>query len=282
MVTRCGVFWRASVAGGLLLLLSAAAGCRQSGVASDVPPPLVVTGSSTLAPLVSEMARRFEQRHPGWRVDVQSGGSSRGIADVRSGLADIGMVSRALKSDESDLQQFAVAHDGICLIVHRDNPVETLTEAQIIDIYRGTIGNWRDVGGNDAPITVVHKAAGRSTLELFVDYFRLDHREVRADVIIGENAQGIKTVAGNPQAIGYVSIGTAEFDRRQGVAIKLLPLQGAAASAEHVADGTYALRRTLVLVTTRPATDTAAQFLAFAQSPDVQDLVEELALVPLR
>src|SRR5574340_638372 len=61
---------------------------------------LVLTGASTIAPLVSEIARRFESRYPGTRIDVQSGGSSRGINDVRNGTAGIGMVSRSLKPEE--------------------------------------------------------------------------------------------------------------------------------------------------------------------------------------
>ncbi|MGF1602336.1 MAG: substrate-binding domain-containing protein, partial [Thermosynechococcaceae cyanobacterium] len=56
---------------------------------------LVLTGSSTVAPLAAEIAKRYEQENPGVRVDVQSGGSSRGIADVRQQVADIGMVSRS-------------------------------------------------------------------------------------------------------------------------------------------------------------------------------------------
>jgi phosphate transport system substrate-binding protein len=43
---------------------------------------------------------------------VQSGGSSRGIADARQGVADVGMVSRSLKDNEKDLQTFTIAKDG--------------------------------------------------------------------------------------------------------------------------------------------------------------------------
>src|SRR5690349_11009189 len=65
---------------------------------------LTLTGSSTVAPLAAEIAKRFEQIHPGVRVDVQSGGSSRGVSDARSGAADLGLVSRALNPDETDLK----------------------------------------------------------------------------------------------------------------------------------------------------------------------------------
>lgn len=58
---------------------------------------LVITGSSTVAPLASEISKRFEASHPEAQIDVQSGGSERGISDTRQGIADIGMVSRSLR-----------------------------------------------------------------------------------------------------------------------------------------------------------------------------------------
>jgi phosphate transport system substrate-binding protein len=173
---------------------------------------LVITGSSTMAPLVSEIGKRFESLHPGTRIDVQTGGSSRGIADTVNGLADIGMVSRALKPQEHALHGATIAHDGITMILHKTNPVHELTDKQIKAIYTGEITNWKTVGGPDAPITVVNKAEGRSTLELFLQYLQLSNRAIRAHVIIGDNEQGIKTIAGNPHAIGYVSVGTAQYD----------------------------------------------------------------------
>jgi phosphate transport system substrate-binding protein len=72
--------------------------CTQSSPTSDrLQGKLVITGSTTVAPLAAEIGKRFESEHPAVRVDVQTGGSSRGIADARTGVADIGMASRSLK-----------------------------------------------------------------------------------------------------------------------------------------------------------------------------------------
>ncbi|NEQ69653.1 MAG: phosphate ABC transporter substrate-binding protein [Symploca sp. SIO2D2] len=251
---------------------------------------LVLTGSSTVAPLASEIGKRFESENPEVRVDVQTGGSSRGIADVRQGVADIGMVSRDLKQEEQDLQGFAIARDGIGVILHQDNSVKSLKDQQIVDIYQGKIDNWQEVGGKDAPITVVNKAEGRSTLELFLKYFQLKNREIQAAVVIGDNEQGIKTVAGNPHAIGYVSIGTAEYSMSQGVPIKLLPVGGVAATTENVQNGTFPLSRSLTLVTKNQPEGLDQKFIEFARgslreppqaSPEVQDIVKEQNFVPL-
>ena len=243
---------------------------------------LVITGSSTMAPLVAEIGKQFETRHPGVRVDVQTGGSSRGIVDVINGVADIGMASRALNSQEQHLHGSVIAQDGITIILHQSNPVQELTDDQIRAIYTGGITHWKQVGGPDAPITVVNKAEGRSTLELFLTYFQASNRDIHAHVVIGDNEQGIKTVAGNPHAIGYVSIGTAQYDATHGIAIRLLPLQHIPATIETVRESTFPLSRPLTLVTKFPPAGLIKDFIDFARSSEANDLILKQYFVPLQ
>lgn len=236
---------------------------------------LVLTGSSTVAPLTAEIAKRFESSHPSVRIDVQSGGSSRGITDARQGVADFGMVSRALKPDEKDLNAFTIARDGVTVILHKDNPVNSLTDKQVVDIYTGKLTNWQQVGGKAGTITVVNKAEGRSTLELFTHYFKLKNTDIKAQVVIGDNEQGIKTVAGNPNAIGYVSIGSAENSEANKVPIKLLPVNGIAATTANVQNNTFPISRPLNLVTKSQPQGLVKEFIDYAQSQKVSDIVKQ-------
>jgi phosphate transport system substrate-binding protein len=265
----------------LILLIGAVWGFLRTKLDDAKIEKLVLTGSSTVAPLAAEIGKHFESLHSNVRVDVQTGGSSRGVSDARAGLADIGMASRALKDDEKDLQSFTIALDVISIIVNKANPIEALNKQQIIDIYTGKIVNWKEVGGNDAPITVVNKAEGRSTLELFLHYFGLKNTEIKPQVVIGDNQQGIKTVVGNPDAIGYVSVGTAEYEASQGAAIKLLPLEDIAASVENVRNRSFPLSRPLNLVTRGAPAGLAKDFIEFAGSPQVNDLIEAQYFVPV-
>ncbi len=242
---------------------------------------LVLTGSSTVAPLMREIARRFEARYSGVRIDVQTGGSSRGINDARRGVANIGMVSRELMSDEDDLHGFTVAVDGVGLIVHRDNPVMSLDKWQITGIYTGKIKRWDDVGGADAQITVINKAEGHSTLMLFLNYFQLRSSAIKPHVVIGDNAQGIKTVIGNPHAIGYVSIGAAAYEVQRGAPLHLLSLDGVDASVANVRNGVFPLVRPLNLVTLGEPHGLARKFIAFSRSDEVHDLIEAQYFVPV-
>lgn len=244
---------------------------------------LVITGSSTIAPVMSEIGKRFESLHPEVRVDVQTGGSSRGIADVREGLADIGMSSRALKDQEQNgLVSFLLARDGVCFLVHKNNPINELSDQQIRDIYTGKIANWKQIGGRDAPVTVINRADGRSELELFSHHFQVKPTDIKAHLIAGDNEQGIKTLAGNPNAIIYMSVGTSEYDAAHGVPIKLLPLNGIAATTENIRNGSFPFARPLVLVTKPDSKPLAKAFLDFSLSRKAHNVITELSFVPIQ
>lgn len=272
---------------GMIVILAAIsfAGCNDASPLSttdgELSGRLTLSGSSTVAPLATEIAKKFEVLHPDVRVDVQAGGSGRGIADARTGQADIGMASRGLTADEDDLTAHRIAADGVCLIVHRSNPIGELTADQVVAIYTDRVANWIEIGGPDVPIVVVHKAEGRATLEVFLEHFDLQGPGVKPDVIVGHNAQGIKSVAGSPGAIGYVSIGTAEADAESGVEIKLLPLGGVAATSENVASGEFRMSRPLNLVTHGTPSELAEAFIEYAQSGEVHDVVKQQYFVPL-
>ncbi len=244
---------------------------------------LTLAGSSTIQPVAEVLGQKFEQLHPESQINVQGGGSSVGITAPQSGLADIGMVSRALHAEEAQkLVPTTFALDGIALIAHASNPVSGLSRQQVIDIYTGKVSNWGALGWRDARIVVVNKEEVRATLELFAQYFELTGTFVRGAIIIGPNGQAIATVAGNPQAIAYVSIGSAEVAVEQGTSIKLLALDGVAATSINVKSGAYGLTRPLNFVTMGPPHGLAKAFLDFVLTPMGQQIVTEQGFVPVR
>jgi phosphate transport system substrate-binding protein len=266
--------------------LAALGGCGRhegaaTGAAATSPQRVMVVGSSTVAPLMGEIAKAYEQAHPGVRIEVQAGGSSRGVLDVRNGAAQLGMVSRELKADEQDLGRALIARDGIGMIVHQSNPIARLTKAQVVAIYTGQVRNWRQLGGADLPITVVSKAEGRSTLDIFSQYVGVPYRNIQASVVIGDNQQGIQTVAGSAASIGYVSIGSAEYEARHGAAIRLVPLDEQDPTSAAVASGEYAISRELNLVYKPPLSAPLQAFVQFAQSQQAAELVRQQYFVPV-
>lgn len=267
----------------LLLATVACGGSAPQAVDDDgLRGDLQLTGSSTLAPLAAEIGKRFEALHPGVRIDVQTGGSSRGIADATNGLADLGMSSRPLKdSERQGRKAWTLAMDGVAFIVHADNPVAELSREQLAQIFSGQLTDWSEVGGSVGEIIVVNRAQGRSELELVSGFLELPVEEIQADLIAGENQQGLKMVANEPRAITYLSVGASEYEASRGASIRLLPLDGIEATVANVATGRFPLSRPLLMITVPEPSPLARSFLDYARSPEVHDLVRQLSYVPI-
>jgi phosphate transport system substrate-binding protein len=102
------------------------------------------------------IAEEYMRKHPEIQINVQGGGSTAGILAVQRGVCDIGMSSRELKKEEKELHRIVIARDGIVVIVNPKNKVDDLSSVEIRKIFSGKIKNWREVGGEEKPITVVY------------------------------------------------------------------------------------------------------------------------------
>jgi len=233
-----------------------------------------IVGSSTILPIVKDASKAFH-RMTGIRIVFKGGGSRAGVRAALEGNADIGMVSRSLTHEEaSRLQAHLIGHDGIAVILNAAIPLIEVSRQQIVDIFFGTITNWKAFGGKDMEITVIAKEDGRSTRRLFDNFFNLK-KVVSTAQIIGSNTEAIILVAGDPTAIGYVSIGSAEHAVYLGLNLKLLPLDEVPATTENVASEQYPLCRPLNLVTLGKPGKNAGRFIRFIQGEQGQEFVQK-------
>lgn len=233
-----------------------------------------------MVPMVTEIAKRFQSLHPGVQFDVQPGGSGRGINDVRTGKADIGMVSRVLETTESDVYAFPIARDGVAIMVHKENPVQTLTRYQVIDIFTGKLTNWRNVNGWDAPIMLLTVPADRSSSIIFSRYFGIAYTDIKTQLMLNGTPALIDAVAGNPGGITYVSIGSAERSAQAGASVKLLPLDGVTATSKSVRSGNFPISRAHTLVSKELPKGLVKEFINFSLSPQVTEIIVKHDFVP--
>ena len=234
---------------------------------------LEIAGSTTMAPLVTALAKRFMQLHPGVTVEVRLGGSSRGIEDTRRGVAHIGMVARALTDAEGDLTGFPIARDAVALLVHADNPVRQIQSAQLRDVYTGRIKRWEQLGGTAGPITVITREKGRGVMEVFGQHLGLNEGEIKADQTLGDNAAVIQALRDDPRAIAIYSLGDALRLVKRGAPIRLLSIDRATATAQAVRSGNYPLLRPLTLVTPKSPQGATKQFIDFCLSGEASAIV---------
>jgi phosphate transport system substrate-binding protein len=242
---------------------------------------LQIAGSTTVLPVAEECTRIFMEKHPGSRIFVSGGGSSHGVKAVADGTVDIGTASRDLKSSEidahPDLVSHGIAKDGVAVIVHSSNPVTELTMEQLQGIYTGTITNWKDVGGTDSKIMVVTREEGSGTRDCFEQAVMKPIKAEITDqgIIQDSNGKTRATVAGSAQAVGFISLGYVNSD------VSALRLDGIEPTVESVKDGSYAISRTLWMITNSNPNSAEQAFLDFVLSDEGQNIVEDVHFIPV-
>lgn len=246
---------------------------------------LTYSGSTTLMPLLSAAAEVYEERNPNVHVDIQGGGTSKGILDLTTGAADLAGAARELTAAERMLvEPIAVARDGLAMIAHDGLPLTGVTLEGLRLLYGGDAAEFDGV-----PVTRVAKASAHGTAQAFAKGIGVDLADVNSDVVAGSNGEVIAVVTATANAIGYVSHADAEAAIAEGAPIRILAIDGVMPSVETVRNGAYPLVRTLYLALGRRSLQTperprpsekARDFVELIGSPTGTRLILDAGFVP--
>ncbi len=237
-----------------------------------------ISGSTSVGPLMEKIQPIYEEKNSNVSLEIQMTGSGAGIKDVENGTSEIGMSSRDLKDEEAaKLKSTLICYDGIAALVNPNNKVKDITVEQLKDIYTGKITNWKELGGNDAPIVVVSREDGSGTRDGFQQAVGYKSEELTQDATIVDGSGAVQTtVSGNENAIGYASF---EYINDT---VSALVVENVEPTAENVKNGTYKVSRPFVLVTKEDTLTEAGQVLIdFVLSEEGQQVVADNKLVPL-
>lgn len=259
-----------------VLLSQAERGVDVRGVYQPAPftrePPIKVAGSVVLADAAVEWARLALERSgagevrrlPGLTpdatevegaffaskvrrsIDVRAVGTEAGITALMSRACMMALSSRPLTVTEeaSGLQARMVGRDALAVVVAPGNPVRTLDMDALRDIFSGRIQRWSEVGGPDAPITVVALEPNFGTQQLFQELV-LGYLPLTTKVRWAPSPAAVDAlVADDPGAIGYTSLPLTQ--RAALVAVRTEAGQAPVLpSPVSVRDGSYPLVRSL-------------------------------------
>lgn len=215
-----------------------------TAAAADLSGSISMVGSTSMEKFANALSESFMEKHPKVTVTAEFVGSGAGVEAVNNGTADIGNSSRNLKDEEiaNGVAENIVAIDGIAVVVDPANGAEDLTKQQLSDIYEGKVTNWKDAGGNDAPIVVVGRESGSGTRSAFEELLGLEDVCKYSNELDSTGAVMAK-VASTPGAIGYVSLDVLDDT------VKALKLEGAEPTEENIKAGSYFLSRPFVMAT---------------------------------
>ncbi len=243
---------------------------------------VTMTGSTTVLPIAQAVAEALANKY---EIQVSGGGSSVGITALLDGTTDIADHSRPIKPSEYKMAvengiypfTFHIANDAVAVIVHPSNPVNNLTLAQLKDIYTGKITNWNQVGGKDAPITVVSRDSSSGTFETWEKIVMHKEPVLSGALFATSNADVANEVSRNPNAIGYV--GLAYISPQ----LKAVTVNGKKATLESAINYTYPIARPLFMSTNGfPAPGPVLDVILFVLSDAGQRLIQEVGYAPIR
>ncbi|MBT9135882.1 MAG: Phosphate-binding protein PstS [Firmicutes bacterium] len=272
-----------------LLIATVAVGCRPQKTTLDV------TGSDTMVNLGAALAEEFMKTNRNIEIAVSGGGSGAGVAALIDGRTNIAQSSRDLRAEERTraaargaLHEIVVGWDGLAVAVNPANPVNELTLVQLGQIYRGEIRNWKDLGGNDAPIVILSRDTTSGTFVFFREFVVQERgskkdAEYHPDTMMMPSTEALfQEIANNVNAIGYIGLGYLR------PAVKAIGIKADAASApvwptvDTVLNKSYPLARPLFFFTTGELKGALKTYIDFVLSDKGQQVVRSLEFVPIR
>ena len=256
-----------------------------------------IKGSDSEVNLVQSLAEAFMKKNPGVNIAVTGGGSGTGIAALINKKTDIANSSRDLNAKEEEAAKkvgvtpFRVvfATDGISVITHPENPVSKLTLEQLGKIYKGDIGNWKEVGGADMKISLYGRQSNSGTFVFFREFV------VKADYsphkkAMNGNAQIVEGIQRDKAGIGYVAVGYVVNEKGEvKPGVKVLNIAKDAqseafspAKMENVMSGKYPISRPLNQYLVGKPSGKLLEFVKYELSPEGQEIVRKKGFFPVQ
>jgi phosphate transport system substrate-binding protein len=261
-------------------------------------------GSDTLNNLMTLWAEGFRAIYPNVNIQIEGKGSSTAPPALIEGTAQLGPMSRSMKSTEIDAfekkygykpTEVKVAIDSIGVFVHKDNPIQGLTMAQVDAIFSSTnkrgsqpINTWGDLGLTGAwanrPISIYGRNSASGTYGFFKEHV-LKNGDYRPTVKEQPGSSAVvQAIANELGAIGYSGIGY----KTAGVkAVALAEGTGKPAepTLENALSGAYPLARFLYVYVNKkpnePVNKLVHEFIKFVNSKQGQEVVVKDGYYPM-
>ena len=264
-----------------LLLFVALLAVSVTATVSAASNPIVIDGSTTVGPVAKTFAAYFTKKY-GVRVTVSESGSGNGAKSLINRTCTIAAMSRAMKPAEIGAARTkgvnpvanVVAYDGLAMVIHPSNPVRALSKVQISSIYRGTITNWREVGGPNARIVVIQRESNSGTEESFKELVAGKGVQITGSAETQSSNGSVKSrVSTTPSAIGFLGLGFVDRS------VKVIAVNGVLPSVTTVKNGTYPVTRPLYFYTNGQPSGSVKQFIDLPKTVDGKRMISELGFV---
>ncbi len=273
-VTKMKAFKVVLVLSSLLLLVV-------PGFADDIR----VGGSGGMIPLVTDLANAYMDENPNDHIDVmqRSIESTGGIRGAAAGKLDIGTSARPLKEKERKrgLEVVEIARVATVIGVNAKSvKIKNISSGQLCSVYKGTITNWKALGGKNAKIMAFTRPDGDSTKKVVrkgIPCFK-GFNESKDIVVMPKSNDMYNALINNNDSIGFTDMVAVGKSRGR---IDALKLDGIAPKSKSVASGKWPLVKRFHIVTKGKPKGLARKFIDFIKSAKGAKIIEKNNSVPV-
>jgi len=235
-----------------------------------------IGGGDSSIDIVKALTEAYAAKHPGVKFDIDTSlGSDPAVNLSADGTLDLGMASRELSADEmTRVDRLIIGVAGTGIAVHAQNPLRSLSTAQLQDIYGGKLTDWSAIGGPAGTIIALVREKGSSARTTFENVVFGGKATFGPSVLeINGGDQMRQAIAVYRTSIGIIGV---TKDDPEATGVRLLSLDGVVPTRTALLDGTYKLRRPLYLLSSRSVTSkpAVASFLDFVKSAEGQKILE--------
>ena len=240
---------------------------------------LLIGGASAMYELNVALGKEFEKLY-GVKVIVERGGSLQGLLAAKRHAIDIAAMARDLHGTEAVPQahNHLIARDAIAIVVHAQSPVKQLRQELVRDVLTGKIDNWKTLGGNNSPIEVVMRPRESATSRYVSEVVLAGADPALKAHVKKTRDEVLAFIRQNPNAIGCV----ATDDGGLPADIAALEIDNTPITRATVLSGRYPYVRSLYLLTFGVVRQQALDFIALAESPAGQAIVDRTGFIPVR
>jgi phosphate transport system substrate-binding protein len=253
-------------------------------------------GSDTLVNVAQAWAEAYQKINPDVAVAVSGGGSGTGIAAMINGTVDIANASRAMKAKEIDLAkskgqdpiEHIVGYDALAVFLHKDNPAESMSLAQLAEIYgeEGKYDNWTDIGlevpgCKGQEIVMVSRQNNSGTYAYFRKAVLGGKRDYRMGTLDMHGSKDVvDLVEKTACAIGYSGLAYATDHVKLACVSKGDGEVCVNPSVETASDGSYPIARPLFMYTNGEPTGEIKTYLDWILSDEGQCIILSKGYAP--
>lgn len=282
---------------GLLVMILLFSGCQNNEPPKfDLESYPKVDGSTVTIPLSEAVAAKLTgQTLEEVRPYVHHNKTHEAYVNLINGEVDLIFVTAPseeelalAKENNVELELIPIVSEGFVFLTHKENPVDSLTQSQIRDIYSGNIINWNEVGGSDTEIIAYQRPVNSGSQTGFLDMVMNGETPVDPpqEKIVAEMGMLIDAVANyenTASAIGY-SYYYFVVDMWGNDAVKLLSVDGVYPDAETITSGKYPYTTAYYAVMRKdtPKDSDVRKIVSWILSEEGQELMEESGYVKVR